>query len=174
MPDDETGNSVKIFFEKDSSPFKVGLEIKIDKLSVYVKNIDLYKTVGSDYLKNEETKNRTFPLAVKSPESKYFILGKKSFINDPQGFKNGMILLSHKEGHYIRNLIILIDKIFEKSFSWDKKVIDLKENSLLEYTSQYKEKISNLAGKELPFYKTLDGRLFSFLDDHLSFQKKLN
>lgn len=174
MPDDETGNSVKIFFEKDSSPFKIGLEIKVDKLSVYVKNIDLYKTVGSDYLKNEDTKCRTFPLAIKSPESNYFILGKKSFINDPQGFKNGMILLSHKEGHNIRELIILIDKIFENNFSWEEKVIDLKEKSLLEYAPQYKEKVSNLAGKELSFYKNLDRRLFSFLNDHLSFQKKLN
>ena len=45
---------------------------------------------------------------------------------------------------------------------------------VLEYTPQYQEKVSNLAGKELSFYKTLDGRLFSFLNDHLSFQKKLN
>ena len=174
MPDDETGNTVKIFFEKDSSPFKIGLEIKVDKLSVYVKNIDLYKIVGSDYLQNEDTKKRTFPLAIKSPQSCYFILGKKNIINDPQGFKNGMILLSHKEGHFVQELIILIDKIFEKKFSWEKDIIDLKDKSLLEYGHQYKEKVTNLIGKELSFYQNLDRRLFTFLNDHLSFQKKLN
>ena len=73
-----TRNSVKIFFEKEKSPYKIALEIKIDKLSVYVKNIDLYKTVDQDALQDSETKDKVFPLSVKSPEKFYLILGRES------------------------------------------------------------------------------------------------
>ena len=88
MPEDDSGNSVKIFFEKEKSPYKIALEIKIDKLSVYVKNIDLYKTVDRDALQDSETKDKVFPLSVKSPEKFYLILGKRKLVKDPQLFKH--------------------------------------------------------------------------------------
>ena len=174
MPDDETGNSIKVFFENESSPLKLALEIKVDKLSVYVRSIDLYKIVDSAYLRNDETKNRTFPLSIKVPERLYFILGKKTFINDPFGFKNGMLLLSHKEGHQIQNLIYLIDNILEGYFSWDDEYIDLNKKMEIGHTMSQRERMIGLFQKEGLYFQKLDRRFFTFLNDQTSFQRKLN
>ena len=127
MPEDDSGNSVKIFFEKEGSPYKIALEIKIDKLSVYLKNIDLYKSVDKVDLKNPELKERIFPLSVKSPENFYLILGKRKLVKDPLLFKHGMLIISHKVGHQVRDLILLMDQIFEGHVPWKDSDIDLQK-----------------------------------------------
>ena len=163
MPEDDSGNSVKIFFEKEGSPYKVALEVKVDKLSVYLKNIDLYKSVGRSELKNPDLKDKIFPLSVKSPESFYLILGKRKLVKDPLLFKHGMLIISHKLGHQVRDLILLMDQIFEGQVPWKDSDIDLQKILYKEMTLEQSKQLNAVINDPPPIRIFSDERFIFFL-----------
>ena len=163
MPEDDSGNSVKIFFEKEGSPYKIALEIKIDKLSVYLKNIDLYKVVDKKDLRNPDLKDRIFPLSVKSPEQFYLILGKRKLVRDPLLFKHGMLIISHKLGHQVRDLILLMDQIFCDQITWKETDIDLQKIIYKEMSLEQSKLLNNLIDNPPPIKIFSDPRFIFFL-----------
>ena len=163
MPEDDSGNSAKIFFEKEGSPYKVALEIKVDKLSVYLKNIDLYKLVEKKDLKDPELKDRIFPLSVKSPEDFYLILGKRKLVKDPLLFKHGMLIISHKLGHQVKDLILLMDQIFEGQLPWKDTDIDLQKILYKEMTMDQSKVLNTLINTPPAIKIFSDPRFIFFL-----------
>ena len=114
-------------------------------------------------LKDPELKDRIFPLSVKSPEDFYLILGKRKLVKDPLLFKHGMLIISHKLGHQVKDLILLMDQIFEGQLPWKDTDIDLQKILYKEMTMDQSKVLNTLINTPPAIKIFSDPRFIFFL-----------